>query len=602
MENRLKRWGIVFSLMMALGFASCNDDDDKVVPVPEPVITLDSETGVYLVKVGRQLVINPTVEYDDGAYYSWLIGGKLVGMEKSYTFSSDTCGKVFVTFRVETKSGSAEEEMRVDVAELAPPVISLMIPAGGLKVLANTDYKLTPDVQNQEGATYQWTLNGEPVGTDSYYTFNEPELGHYTVSLVAVNEDGKGEKTIDIEVVEQLPYNVEFDKPTYFAENNDRSVFAGKTIYLQPSLEYFMKPAYEWTVDGGPVDNGGKALFAYSPEAAGEHTVKVKVTETANSGTQSITRNVTRAGSTGIEATVKVVCYGTEESRKRPVTAASSALWNKVYEYCPAPGQFINETKTGGFVGNEMTHEQAIAYAEERLKPGNIWVSLGGFGGYIVVGFDHSIENKGGFNGYDFSVTGNQFKGSSEPGIVWVMQDVNGNGEPDDEWYELKGSETGNEETIQDYAVTYYRPAGPGMKVEWTDMNGKTGSVDYLIEYHSQAFYYPNWIKEDSYTLKGTCLKARNVQDPVSGFWDNQSFDWGYADNFGQDKADGENADAGPLQTYFKISNAIHRDGSPAELKYIDFIKVQTGTNAKSGWLGEQSTEVLSFEDKNISE
>lgn len=601
MKNRLKRLGLVLSLIMALGFASCNDDDDKIIPEPAPEITLDSETGVYLVKVGRQLVINPTVENDEGAYYSWIIGGKLVGMEKNYTFSSDTCGGVFVTFRVETKAGTAEEEMRIDVAELAPPVISLIMPSKGLKVLANTDYILNPDVQNREGATYQWTLDGQTVGTDSCYTFNQPELGHYTVSLEVVNEDGKGEKTIDIEVVEQLPYAVEFDKPTYFAKNNDRNVFSGRTIYLEPSLDYFMKPAYVWTVDGSEVNNGGKALLAYTATDKGEHTIGVKVSETANSGTQVITRNIIRTGSASVEATVKVICYGTEEERKRPETASSSALWDKVYEYCPAPGQFINETKTGGFVGNEITHEQAIAYAERRLKAGNVWVSLGGFGGYIVVGFDHSIENKGSYNGYDFSITGNQFEGSSEPGIVWVMQDVNGNGLPDDEWYELKGSETGKEETVQNYAITYYRPAGPGMKVEWTDVNGKTGAIDYLIEYHSQAFYYPNWIREDSYTLKGTCLEARNVQDPVTGFWDNQAFDWGYVDNFGQDKAEGDNADAGPLKTYFKISNAINRDGSPANLKYIDFIKVQTGTNAKSGWLGEQSTEVLSFEDQNIS-
>lgn len=58
-----------------------------------------------------------------------------------------------------------------------------------------------------------------------------------------------------------------------------------------------------------------------------------------------------------------------------------------------------------------------------------IWVSLGGWGGYIVVGFDHSIENsdEGYRDGYNFSIQGNQFKGSSEPGIVWVMQDTNGN-------------------------------------------------------------------------------------------------------------------------------------------------------------------------------
>lgn len=76
-------------------------------------------------------------------------------------------------------------------------------------------------------------------------------------------------------------------------------------------------------------------------------------------------------------------------------------------------------------------------------------MSLGAFGGYLVVGFDHSIENDGGYN---IGVSGNSFDGSSEPGIVWVMQDENGDGLPNDTWYELKGSEYGKPETTQDYA------------------------------------------------------------------------------------------------------------------------------------------------------
>lgn len=54
------------------------------------------------------------------------------------------------------------------------------------------------------------------------------------------------------------------------------------------------------------------------------------------------------------------------------------------------------------------------------------------------------------YEGYDFAIEGNAFDGSSEPGIVWVMQDVNGNGLPDDTWYQLKGSEYGKEETMRD--------------------------------------------------------------------------------------------------------------------------------------------------------
>ena len=91
------------------------------------------------------------------------------------------------------------------------------------------------------------------------------------------------------------------------------------------------------------------------------------------------------------------------EKYYRAKTEESNSASTMVFEYTPAPGQFINETKTGGFDGTQTTPETAIAYATKRMKDGT-WVSLGGFGGYIVVGFDHSIDNTG---GYDFGLLGN---------------------------------------------------------------------------------------------------------------------------------------------------------------------------------------------------
>lgn len=267
----------------------------------------------------------------------------------------------------------------------------------------------------------------------------------------------------------------------------------------------------------------------------------------------------------------------------------ASPYMNKVYEYLPAPGQFIGETVTGGFTGEESTMQDAVDYAMGRLEKQQ-FVSLGSFGGYIVVGFDHSIKNSRG--DYDFAILGNATDASCEPGIVWVMADANGNGRPDDEWYELRGSETGSASTIQQYSVTYRRPAGPGMDVEWTDSEGNSGTIDYLKAYHKQDYYYPAWVTADSYTLTGTRLEARNAQDPATGNWINSPFDWGYADNLGSD-AIADN----PRWAAFKISNAMLPDGTPADLDHIDFVKVQQGVMAKSGWIGENSCEVFSFAD-----
>ena len=134
--------------------------------------------------------------------------------------------------------------------------------------------------------------------------------------------------------------------------------------------------------------------------------------------------------------------------------------------------------------------------------------------------------------------------------------------------------------------------------------NGRKGKIDYLKQYHDQPSYYPAWIGTDSYTLYGPCLKSRTYDQSGNGsYWVNGEYDWGYADNFGNDRlSEDDNAAAGAMKVYFKISNAVDKNGQPANLKYIDFIRVQTGVNAKAGWLGENSTEVFGFTDENINQ
>lgn len=266
----------------------------------------------------------------------------------------------------------------------------------------------------------------------------------------------------------------------------------------------------------------------------------------------------------------------------------------KVYEYTPAPGQFINEPAAGAEA--LATAAQAAAWAQERIN-GGLYVSLGAFGGYIVMGLDHSIKPSGAE--YDFYIASNAFlsaSGSSnEPGIVWVMPDDNGNHLPDDTWYELAGSDSDNPTTRHNFSVTYRRPDAPKSDTDWTDSDGNTGVVKYVAPFHSQDYYYPAWIAEGEYTLTGTLLSANNSLNPSTGFWNNAPYGWGYADNVGSDNLT-ESATASTGQrTGFRIANATTADGVRISLSSIDFVKVQTGVLATSGALGEISTEVCGF-------
>lgn len=248
----------------------------------------------------------------------------------------------------------------------------------------------------------------------------------------------------------------------------------------------------------------------------------------------------------------------------------------EVVEFTPAPGQFINE----GYTATSAI--EACEYAQSRLDD-QLYISLGGFGGYIVVKSKTPITNSG---DYDFGIYSNIFDGSSEPGIVWVSCDTNANGVADDEWFELYGSESEKESTRYNYKITYSR-TDDATEIAWHDNHGESGTISRNSA-HPQD-YFPAWISANEYTLSGTCLPHNSEWDEISKKWILRSFEWGYVDNlstidFASDRAN-----------RFRISDARTASGEVADLKQIDFIKVQSAINRINPAIGETSTEVSGF-------
>lgn len=279
----------------------------------------------------------------------------------------------------------------------------------------------------------------------------------------------------------------------------------------------------------------------------------------------------------------------------------------KVYDYRPAPGQFVNEMPR---YEPGDTYADMVKKTEESISgDNNVLVSLGAFGGYVTFGFDHTVING---DGYDFSIDGNAFYelgdtsrpgGSSEPGIVYVSYDRNMNGLPDDEWYELAGSEYHSPDTLHGYSVTYTRPdedkaPDPDLRhqiaeksyIPWRDSLGESGFVARNI-FHSQS-YFPLWVEEDDLTFTGCRLAPNAVDTDGKGtYYILYSYPWGYADNHPNDRKD---------LNSFDISNAVDATGNPVDLPGVDFIKVMTALNQYNGWLGETSTEISGATDLHL--
>lgn len=296
--------------------------------------------------------------------------------------------------------------------------------------------------------------------------------------------------------------------------------------------------------------------------------------------------------------------------------AVHSKYIQAVDEYCPAPGQHVNDVPeyVEGDTEADMIQKCNESVAGKSLLDNDAHIiALGGWGGYITFHFDHSIANIP--DQRDFAVWGNAYQemrnlvfgGMNEAGIVMVSKDVNGNGKPDDPWYEISGSCDVDSigKVTYNYEVTY-RKNSMG-DIPWTDNHGNSGTID-RNHYHTQE-YYPQWLP-DNLTFKGTRLPDNmlNLSELVEASWSPYyyvlvGFRYGYADNLPNftDKSDATSYNYEGCG--IDISWAVDENRQPVNLDFIDFVRVYTGLNQKCPqpeWWGETSTEFAGAEDIHL--
>lgn len=342
--------------------------------------------------------------------------------------------------------------------------------------------------------------------------------------------------------------------------------------------------AYRWTVDGKDVASTRDYIFLAADEGSYRLTFDI----------------IDDATPYHFEFTVNVLH---EEVEYSPYIS-------RVYEYSPAPGQFVNEMPR---YEEGDTYADMLRKVEESISGTNdVMISLGGYGGYVTFGFDHTVMNIPGKK--DFRIWGNAFYeltdparpgGSAEPGIVMVSYDANCNGLPDDPFYELAGSEYYSPATKHGYSITYTRPAPDHEPVDgddgyitdseyipWHDSCGDSGFIA-RNRFHTQS-YWPMWNTSGTVTFSGTRLADNGIDTSGTGrYYILYCYDWGYVDNHPNDNVE---------MNSFDIGWAVDADGVPVSLPGVDFVRVYTGLNQQCGWLGETSTELSRAQDLHIDQ
>ena len=263
-----------------------------------------------------------------------------------------------------------------------------------------------------------------------------------------------------------------------------------------------------------------------------------------------------------------------DQSEERGMSPYCSA----VLDYYYAPGQHAYIAQYPDFIQGDSSKRSIL---------------LGGWGGYVVLAFDHDIENE---EGDDIII----YSGSSvqpEPGVVYFMSDKNQNGLADEVWYEVMGSEF--HLSNHRYQLTYYAPKSSDANVLWRDNEGRTGEL-----LNSSTWWWNS--KDDSITFCGTLLPEAYYNDGTAEneYWKifPDLFRYGYAENGNRGKgvAAAEDYSVELKGNCFDISDVVDEFGNAVELKSVRFIKVQSGVFQIAGWLGEISTEINGAGDLHL--
>ena len=364
------------------------------------------------------------------------------------------------------KRGAQSVAIRVNGVNIATLAVTVKVPAAATVTPVTVPSKYIPGSSSgfypvyakgmafdPERTKLQVTLtaNGETVKLDMA---NGGLTAADPVSWPAGTENQTAVIRLDDKDVEFPVYIIDVEPQVYFDYGYLRKatdpngagpgpgkyyVASGKTLVLSPVrflIGYGADNAdtgasYSWSVAGpeGYSASYSGEFYSLTPTAPGTYFVTVDVTG----------RNFITGDSITKSASTEVVCF----TGTLPAGTFKSPLKNF------APGQF---TQSGTGYG---------------------W-SLG-----VGLGYEAWSVHAGTTT---ITITGNAFQGWNEPGIVWVQEDANGNGVPDEMWYEIRGSYDSDLQTSQyvsrRHAVAWFNAGLEGNVNEYGQIIAKTVFVD----------------------------------------------------------------------------------------------------------------------------
>ncbi|MCT4613331.1 MAG: PKD domain-containing protein [Marinifilaceae bacterium] len=116
-----------------------------------------------------------------------------------------------------------------------PPVVDFKIDK--YAILLGDSFNLQSNVTNKDGASFQWTVNGEILSNEENFTFTPTEGGLYTVNLKVTNGDGQDSKEYKL-TVDDYSFGTYFVVEGAFSGGNGQLAFISRNGIFADSVYY----------------------------------------------------------------------------------------------------------------------------------------------------------------------------------------------------------------------------------------------------------------------------------------------------------------------------------------------------------------------------
>ena len=259
-------------------------------PKPPPISVSITPTSVVM-DVSQSVTFDSSVSGGTPPYtYQWYLDDVPVSSTTASTWTFfPTSPGTYEVYLIVADSSDPAESNHVIVTVNPPLAVSTSPPS----VVMDVGQSQTFTSSLSGGTppyTYQWYLNGNPVGTALYWIFTPTSPGSYQVYLTVTDYVGVTAQSNLTPVTVNLAFSVSIFPMSVTMNVGESQLFTSSVSGGAPPY------IYQWYLNGIAVIGGTSSSWAFTPPTTGYYKVYLRVTDDVDMSVESDSASVTVRG------------------------------------------------------------------------------------------------------------------------------------------------------------------------------------------------------------------------------------------------------------------------------------------------------------------